>query len=68
LVGTDKVGMQYLDGTKLEDKDLAPGLVVATTQPTKQLKTTLVGVVLLSVRINHTTPHHTTTTSDVITF
>ena len=32
--------------------------LVATTQPTKQLKTTLVGVVLLSVRKNHHHHHH----------
>ena len=32
LVGTEEVTVQYLDGTKLGDKDLAPGLVVSTRE------------------------------------
>jgi hypothetical protein len=32
LVGTEEVTVQYMDGTKLGDKDLAPGLVVSTLE------------------------------------
>jgi hypothetical protein len=50
-----------MKGRHLAFSHISYGELIATTQPTttKQLKTTFVGVVLLSVKINH--HHHTTT-------